>query len=222
MIKEFYKRTATAILLVAIVVGAYLHSQNLFIALLMLVLYRIVTDEMPRLYKQVGVKFFLQCFMYPILPMLGLVFLTVRFYRVDYFLPCYLLLIASVADTAAYIVGSLIGKRKIWPSLSPKKTWEGFFGAFLAVLVVNRYWFSLLNTSVFKYLLESPMAFIVFGFFITEAAFLGGMYFSWLKRRQSLKDAGSLLPGHGGFLDRFDSIFGVVVVVAAYLFLVNF
>ena len=124
-----------------------------------------------------------------------------------------MLIIATIwiNDTMAYIVGSFIGKTPFSP-ISPKKTWEGTIGgAILAVLVV---------TLIAVYWLELPMAQIIM-ITITAAVMgtLGDLFESKLKRMASVKDSGSFMPGHGGFLDRFDSLLLATPFIWLLLFL---
>lgn len=118
-----------------------------------------------------------------------------------------IIIIASIwiNDTMAYIVGSLIGKTPL-SKVSPKKTWEGTIGGvILAVLVV-----ALLLPAIF---FKVPLTGFEFIFFISLVALIaaitgtiGDLLESKLKRMADVKDSGSLMPGHGGFLDRFDSL----------------
>ena len=121
------------------------------------------------------------------------------------------LLSTFAVDTGAYATGKLIGRHKMAPKISPGKTWEGaaggyFFGA-LAVVVLNE----LFETGVPL----RTVAHLVVA--LPPAAMLGDLLESWMKRRMGVKDASGLLPGHGGFLDRLDSL--VVVFPVLYLFL---
>ncbi|HEY8861750.1 MAG TPA: phosphatidate cytidylyltransferase [Candidatus Limnocylindria bacterium] len=110
------------------------------------------------------------------------------------------------ADVGAYAVGSLWGRRKIAPRVSPGKTWEGTFGGFgaaaLAVLGIAAL-FGLGRP-------EAAVAAVTIG----PAAFAGDLLESWTKRRAGVKDSGTLLPGHGGMLDRIDSLIAVAPLVA--------
>jgi phosphatidate cytidylyltransferase len=111
-----------------------------------------------------------------------------------------LLLIASIwiNDTMAYIVGSLIGKTPL-SKISPKKTWEGTIGgAILAVVVVTSVAHFWLKTDLMMTAAIAATAAI--------AGTLGDLLESWLKRSAGVKDSGNMMPGHGGFLDRFDSM----------------
>lgn len=125
-------------------------------------------------------------------------------------LPVWLLLAIGAtwaADVGAYVVGSLAGRRKIAPRISPGKTWEGTFGGFgaaaLAVLGIAAL-FGLGRP-------EAAVAAVAIG----PVAFAGDLLESWLKRRAGVKDSGSLFPGHGGMLDRIDSLLAVAPLVAA-------
>jgi len=111
-----------------------------------------------------------------------------------------MIIIASiwVNDTMAYFVGSLIGKTPLSP-ISPKKTWEGTIGgAILAVIVVSFGAYYIWHFSITTLLLISSTAAI--------AGTFGDLLESKLKRMAGVKDSGSIMPGHGGFLDRFDSL----------------
>jgi phosphatidate cytidylyltransferase len=110
-------------------------------------------------------------------------------------------------DVFAYITGSLIGKHKLAPDISPKKTIEGaaggLFAAIAAAWLVNEYLF------IESY---SLILVIILGFAVWLAGTAGDLYESGLKRIIGIKDSGNLLPGHGGFLDRFDSFFFIIPV----------
>ncbi len=210
--KELLQRSLTAVLLVSIVCGAYLQSLTLFSLLLLAAFALILVDELPRLYPVRGIRFAALALIYPALPMIAVFLVPYFFYAADFYLPAYLFLIAATADTCAYLVGSCIGYTKMCPTISPGKSWEGFAGGFFGVVVVNCLILSRVVTQPFANLAQCSLLSLVYGLALTTMAFLGGLLLSWLKRKQSLKDAGSLLPGHGGLLDRFDSIFGVTVV----------
>lgn len=123
-------------------------------------------------------------------------------------MPLYPFFIAWSADTGGYLAGKIIGKHKMCPTISPGKTWEGFGGSILAVFAAHVFLAPALK--------NTPLALdghwieiTVLSAIMTTIAFLGGFMLSYFKRKQGLKDAGKVLPGHGGFLDRFDSVFFV-------------
>lgn len=109
------------------------------------------------------------------------------------------LLSTAASDTAAYYSGTLWGKARIWPQVSPKKSWAGSIGGMLGcVLAVTTFGLSLG---------DAPLAqWMALGVVLNVAAQLGDFFESALKRRLAVKDSGTLLPGHGGLLDRIDSL----------------
>jgi phosphatidate cytidylyltransferase len=114
------------------------------------------------------------------------------------------------ADVVAYVVGSSFGKRKIAPTLSPGKTWEGTIAGFLAAAAVV-----LLLMAPNGIYLWAVLAAVTIG----PVAFVGDLLESWLKRRAGVKDSGTLLPGHGGVLDRIDSLIAAAPLVALLIVL---
>jgi len=121
----------------------------------------------------------------------------------------FMVLLIFANDTGGYIVGSLIGKHKIAPSISPKKTWEGFLGCYLFTLTML---YLLLYAAESQYSLQFLF---LFSFAVTVAATAGDLFESFLKRKAGIKDSGSILPGHGGLLDRFDSFLTVIFLFFA-------
>lgn len=127
-------------------------------------------------------------------------------------MPLYPFFIAWSADTGGYITGKLIGKHKMCPTISPGKTWEGFGGSILAVFTTNLFLAPALKNT--QLALDGHWIKIsILSAIMTVIAFLGGFMLSYFKRKQGLKDAGRVLPGHGGFLDRFDSVFFVAPAI---------
>jgi len=109
-------------------------------------------------------------------------------------------------DTFAYLCGSLFGKHPLYRKISPKKTWEGSIGGFGFALV------SAYIISIFLPELEL-WQWLAIAFVIAVFGTIGDLIESLLKRRASVKDSGKLLPGHGGILDRFDSVLFVSPIV---------
>lgn len=121
-----------------------------------------------------------------------------------------LLLILWASDTGAYFSGTLFGRRKLFERISPKKSWEGFLGgAILAMVFV-------FGLSRFLHSL-SLQQWIIVGLLIIVGGTFGDLIESLLKRSIEIKDSGDSLPGHGGFLDRFDGLLISAPFIAAYL-----
>ena len=116
------------------------------------------------------------------------------------------------SDTMAYVTGRLIGRTKLWERVSPKKTWEGFIGGALFACGVGYFWA--------ESLAFNPLTAALMGLVIAIFGTLGDLLESSLKRGAGIKDSGGLLPGHGGFLDRFDGV--MLAAPAVYLFLLIF
>lgn len=125
------------------------------------------------------------------------------------------LLAAFLSDTGAFYAGSRFGKRKLWPRVSPKKTWEGSLGGMLACTSVT-----ILLVLIFGS--ASLLAAAALGIVLNIAAQFGDLMESAAKRSMGVKDSGKLLPGHGGLLDRIDGLLFVVPVYAAARFVVPF
>ncbi|MCH2046787.1 MAG: phosphatidate cytidylyltransferase, partial [Saprospiraceae bacterium] len=116
-----------------------------------------------------------------------------------------LILMVWASDVFAYLLGSKIGKHKMFPRISPKKTWEGTFSGVIGAMVTG-----VLCFYVFAEVRFSLTLWLVLGATCTIFGILGDLVESMLKRSLGIKDSGTILPGHGGFLDRFDAfIFAV-------------
>jgi len=129
------------------------------------------------------------------------------------------LLSTFACDTAAFFVGRTWGKRLLAPTISPKKTWEGAIAGFIAAAAVALVLRVLLNLNGW----DLPLSYahtIALGCLIGLFAQLGDLLESLLKRRAGAKDSGSLMPGHGGILDRIDSLVFTGAIVYYYALLV--
>lgn len=129
----------------------------------------------------------------------------------------YVFLLTTLTDTGAYYAGKYFGKHRLAPELSPKKTWEGAFGGLcvssLAALIMCYF-----RPSLAFHL--SPIGMLGIAWLIIIVSILGDLFESYIKRQVSVKDSGSLLPGHGGVLDRIDSLCATmpVYLLCALLF----
>ena len=115
-------------------------------------------------------------------------------------------------DTFAYITGVSIGKRRLFERISPKKSWEGFFGGLIMTIVV-----SIILSKYFNY--YSLQTAVIIAFIISIFGTYGDLIESMFKRSIGVKDSGSILPGHGGILDRFDAVFLALPIVFVYIIL---
>lgn len=111
----------------------------------------------------------------------------------------FVVVVTELNDVFQYLMGKFFGKRKITPQISPNKTLEGLIGGvFLTVILSNILGFFLLKTD---FLINS-----ILGIGLGISGFFGDIFMSYLKRKTNVKDTGNLLPGHGGLLDRVDSL----------------
>ncbi|NLB54715.1 MAG: CDP-archaeol synthase [Lentisphaerae bacterium] len=120
-------------------------------------------------------------------------------------LTLYLLLVVKFTDGGAYFVGSSIGKHKLFPRISPKKTWEGFFGGLATGVIVSAL-FYVLSKGDMGLLQFSLLDAILLGIILPAIGVVGDLIESMLKRMANSKDSGCLIPGMGGALDIVDSV----------------
>ena len=160
------------------------------------------------------------CIFFPIFIILPLTCSFLYLFADDKHYLFFVLLIIWLADTGAYITGKRFGRIKIAKNISPGKTLEGVIGAiviniiFMLVVGLNFSEFNIING-------------IVFGLMITLLSIYGDLFISWIKRSAGVKDTGNLIPGHGGFLDRVDSLllalpFAALIKICANTFQSNF
>lgn len=183
-----------------------------FSMLLAVILTVILLVEWHNFFSPKDWKFWAVAPWYPILPFALLIYMNhVPAMRPLLFI---LFLVAFSFDTGAYIVGTLVGKHKIAPTISPGKSWEGALGGYVSASIAI-----LLTTN--NYFADNPWIWSTKIMLLTGIICLlllaGDLFESWLKRRAHIKDSSDLLPGHGGFLDRFDGIlFAASVLFLAY------
>lgn len=218
-LKTFRIRTLTAIVFAAVMLSGLLINSILFQLLFVTVMLgcffefikitRLITGKKYSPYLAIGIP-------YIILPLSRMIYIgTHNLNGEEVFsplIPCGIMFSIWINDTSAYIVGSLIGKTPL-SAVSPKKTWEGTLGGILLCCVI----ISLLGANIdyAKVLHWTDWAAIaalcgVFGTF-------GDLVESKIKRTAGIKDSGNIMPGHGGFLDRFDSLLFAIPFVWVYL-----
>ena len=126
--------------------------------------------------------------------------------------------ISFLSDSGAYFAGKFLGKRKLAPNISPNKTVEGMIGGVIAGMA-GMFLFGLVLQVFFGFTVNYGFA-AVYGFAGSLAGVFGDLVFSAIKRQAGIKDYGKLIPGHGGVLDRFDSMTVVAPLVEALLILI--
>lgn len=198
-ITNFIKRIITGSILGTLFVLIYFElSPIYFSVILALILCQIIIVEWRNLFDFRSATFWVLMPWYPIMPFLFMIMLN---QSPDYRdLLFFLIVIVSSHDTGSYIFGSLLGRRSIAKTISAAKTWEGFFGGYL--FACFSLGFMLYGK---KYNCPIPL-FLAFTLIVSFLSLCGDLFESWLKRQANIKDSGHILPGHGGFLDRFDGI----------------
>jgi phosphatidate cytidylyltransferase len=149
---------------------------------------------------------------YTLLPFIF--FMAMAFLQQDFnfHLPLGFILLLWTNDTFAYLAGRKLGKNKLFERHSPKKTWEGFIGGIIAAVLVG--------FVISRYFQEvSTLHWIVIALIISIFGTMSDLVESMLKRSINIKDSGSILPGHGGLLDRFDGLLLAAPLVFIYLYL---
>lgn len=177
---------------------------RIFSIILGFVLMHIIMVEWKTVFPVRSYQSWLLVPLYPTLSFMIMIFMNENV--LYHHLLLYLFVILAGFDSGSYIVGSLAGKHIIMPTVSPQKTWEGFAGGYI---------FALLGFWLIAWERGSQVSFLFALIFIAVAAvfaLLGDLFESYLKRRASIKDTGVILPGHGGFLDRFDGILFTAVL----------
>ncbi len=142
--------------------------------------------------------------MYPLLSIISVILLNEQ----TTLLP-FVIAIVATADTGAYVGGKLFGSHYMAPTISPKKTWEGFIAGLCASIIAG-----IIGAYYLNFPINTRLILWIAG--ISIASTLGDLFESYLKRKAYLKDSGTLLPGHGGVLDRVDSLLFAAPV--AYIF----
>jgi phosphatidate cytidylyltransferase len=162
------------------------------------ILITILCTEWGKVFSINSLKFWAFMPLYPVLPFVLMIYMN----QSDLYRPLvyYLFILVFSFDAGAYVAGSLFGKRLIAPEISPKKTVEGFVGGYFSALVI--FVWALYDDNIYL----SVSFIFLFSLVVCTIAFFGDLLESYLKRQANIKDSGEILPGHGGFLDRFDAV----------------
>jgi len=198
----------------ALFFGLYWLLPSLFFCLLFAIACYIIFVEWPRLrggYQLFRFSSLSDVYLlYPVLPLILLLVHVVEYHDVAFWYGLYPFIAAWLVDIAAYFVGSFVGRHHCCPQLSPKKTWEGVFGGIAALGFLHLGIWLLGRTAYSGWFLAAS------AFCVAVTAIFGDLFISFFKRRQGIKDTGELLPGHGGLLDRFDSVLAVSLLVGLF------
>jgi phosphatidate cytidylyltransferase len=217
--KTFRTRTLTAIIFAVVMLTGLLWNQWSFIILFTLIHFG-CWFEFIKLVKKINPVYFrsitslgLFYITLPILLMLlmGASSLPGVYDDFPQLIPCGIVFSIWINDTMAYIVGSFIGKNPL-SKISPKKTWEGTIGGIILSVIIITFLGKLSNIYSWQHWMAISLCCAVAGTF-------GDLLESKIKRMARVKDSGSLMPGHGGFLDRFDSMLIAIPFVSLYYFL---
>ena len=209
--KDIYKRFFTSIFLIFLLFIAFKYVV-IFNLLLILILYQLFFEFfniLKKIYK--SKKKIL--FTYSFLALIFLIFLIVKVYLIfnndfsnEKIILIFIISIAISSDIGGYIFGNLFKGKKI-SKVSPNKTYSGMFGSYVLSLFMPFYLF---NSIVEDYKI------IVISLMVSTVTQLGDFFISFIKRKAKIKDTGSILPGHGGLLDRFD---GLIFAIPSGLFI---
>ena len=197
---ELVTRSISGIIFIAILLLGTTYSQTSFI-ILYLTLASISIYEMWNILEKKSIL----PLVFVTLPFILLISLTDFKNDFDPLLVLYILILTWTFDSFAYLFGSRYGRNKILPKISPKKSWEGFFGGYISTLIIS---FILMNYQA--KLLEE---YIIIAFILPVTATFGDLIASYYKRKSNVKDYGKIIPGHGGIIDRLDAIFITIPVV---------
>lgn len=210
---EFIERLMTSIILGTAFWIAFIFLPPVYFSLILLgILLVIILFEWRQFFNIHRLPYWLILPLYPILPFALLIYLNQH--PLYHALLLELFILVAGFDTGSYIGGTLFGKHQMVPRISPKKTWEGILIGYIFATIG----FVLLIRYEQRKLL-SWWFMLGFSFIICLFAFCGDLFESWLKRRVNIKDSGTMLPGHGGFLDRFD---GIMFAVFFFYFFRNY
>ena len=222
-IETLKTRSLTALVFVIVMLGGLLINGWLFALLFIIIMFGSLF-EFHKLLKKIPLlsdsKYLVLSLPYIILPVMLIIYLAFeKSFSPSNFsplVPCIIIFSIWINDTMAYIVGSLIGKTP-FSKISPKKTWEGTTGgAVLCVVVMGLLANFFLKGNESAYLINTKQVVIIASICAVFGT-IGDLFESKLKRMAGVKDSGKIMPGHGGFLDRFDSFLVATPVVWIYI-----
>ena len=203
---NFIKRVLSTIIIIPVIILPIVFGGYVLIVSY-LVLFTLIFDELFNIIKNSSVKLYAYLYLLmSIFTCIIFIILLICFNVKELFI--LIIFLIWIFDTFSYLGGTIIKGKKIFPNVSKGKTYSGLFSGLFGVIVIY-----ILVTNYFD--LISPISYYsVIG--ITILSFIGDSIVSLLKRLASLKDSGNMIPGHGGFLDRFDSFIFVFFFVGLF------
>jgi phosphatidate cytidylyltransferase len=197
---ELQQRILTSLLLLPSILLLIAAPHVIFSAVIRIVVMLIAVTEWPRFFSPTRSTFWVLLVLYIMVPF----WCIGQLHAFSPMLTLVLVSTVSAHDIGSYIAGKRWGQHLLWPAVSPKKTWEGFFGGCCATLLTTFILYSITTTQMpTARMLSVP---IILSLSISTSALVGDLLESYFKRQASIKDSGSILPGHGGLLDRFDAL----------------
>ena len=211
------KRIITSIILIFILSISLFYNKYIwlftliFVSLVLFIEFNNLVNKIWKKEKKTILKFNI----FSSLFLLILIYVSYESYNNPPIVLVFIILICIFSDTGGYLIGNLIGGKKL-TKISPNKTISGSIGSFLFSLVPIGIFWGLYNfTNDLSFKTESSLKLIPLCLFLCLICQLGDLFISYFKRKAKVEDTGSILPGHGGLLDRIDGI--IFVLPAAYL-----
>jgi len=199
-VSELLKRTLAGIVMIAVALGAAVIGGTWF-AVLVAAAAALMFVEWTRMVRGWGFHWLVAGFGYALIPALALLWIRERgVHRLETLL--WVFIVTWATDIGAYFSGRAIGGPKLAPAISPNKTWAGLVGGMIGAALFGGLW-------VVQF--ELPRLLLLLAPLFAIGAQIGDLFESGLKRRAGVKDSGTILPGHGGVMDRLD---GLVVVAS--------
>lgn len=202
---ELAIRTISGVVMILVALGAVIIGGYAF-SILAAAVATAVYYEWTKLTKTWGCAWAIGGFLYAAVSALALLWIRERADNGDgLWLVLWVFIVVWSVDIGAYFTGRAIGGPKLAPSISPGKTWAGFYGGIAAATLLGGAW--VLFTQL-------PLVLLLLAPLFGAAAQGGDLFESWIKRRAGVKDSGHLLPGHGGVFDRVDGLLPVAILTA--------
>lgn len=221
LVKHVRLNVYSAVMAVLVVAWSYLGCPYAPMILGVLLYFMLLCSELLLSSGQLPVAQVGYCLMSGLLiPLLLTSLLRIRAWENGQLLLLIPFIMAYCSDTGAYFVGVTMGKHKMCPNISPKKSWEGFVGG-IAIAALGMVAFAMVLDKTCGYKVNYVLA-IVYGLAGSLGSVFGDLSMSVIKRQTGIKDYGKLIPGHGGILDRFDSVMITAPLTEALLLILPF